>query len=320
MKEIQIIISRSEIGAGTRGASLGPEALQIASYKAGSDYFNNYIPFEIPNSNNLLAAGLKTNKAKNIEGQPLVYEHMTSALKTSLKNNMFPIVLAGDHSSAAATIAGLKLNNPKKRLGVIWVDAHADLHSPYTTPSGNVHGMPLALSLGEDNLNHGHRDDIDKDLLAVWERLKNWGNISPKIQTEDLVFIALRDTEKEEDAIIDRSGIKTYRMEEIDKKGEQFISESVLSDLSHCDLIYISFDVDSMDSEKVSNGTGTPVPNGLLESQANSILNYLLESKKICCLEICEINPTLDTQGNSMAEAAFRILTECTRTIENRLS
>ena len=195
--------------------------------------------------------------------------------------------------------------NPDRRLGVIWIDAHADLHSPYTTPSGNMHGMPLAISLAEDNTKQKvHQPDAN--VVEKWNQLKKLGDIQPKILPQDLVFIGLRDTEKQEDEIIKKHGIKVITVQEVRKRGVEQVVRQALLTLQACDDIYISFDVDSLDSS-ISRGTGTPVANGLKEREAEDLMASLMQNHKICCFEITEVNPTLDKE-NLMAEIAFNIL------------
>src|SRR5204863_2735786 len=110
---------------------------------------------------------------------------------------------SGDHGTSGGTITGIKMAKPNSKLGVIWIDAHADLHTPYTTPSGNMHGMPLAAAIGEDN-EDCKVHDLDEKTMKQWEQLKNFGKISPKILPEDIVFISLRDYEKEEKHLIEK--------------------------------------------------------------------------------------------------------------------
>jgi arginase len=219
--------------------------------------------------------------------------------------NFFPVLLSGDHSNAGGTIAGLKMAKPKSKLGVIWIDAHADLHTPYTTPSGNLHGMPLAAALGEDNLDCKVHD-LDEKTVSLWKQLKTIGKTTPKILPEDVVLISLRDFEKEEKHIIEKHGIKVITTSEIRRNGAENISRKVLRYLSDCTDIYVSFDVDSLDSS-ISKGTGTPVSNGLREREAEDLISKFMQNRKICCFEITEVNPTLDKE-NTMAEIAFNIL------------
>ena len=151
MKKIRFVEVKSEIGAGTRGASMGPDAIKVAALDYGSSLFKKIDAVEVPNENQQLFESPGSLYAKRIKSVYTMLDRVANAVKNSLKGNEFPIVLAGDHSSAAGTISGIRAAYPKQRLGVIWIDAHADLHSPWTTPSGNMHGMPLAAVLGEDN-------------------------------------------------------------------------------------------------------------------------------------------------------------------------
>ena len=231
--------------------------------------------------------------------------------------NNFPIILSGDHSSAGGTIAGIKKAYPGKRLGVVWIDAHADLHSPYTTPSGNVHGMSLAASVGSDNDKH-RAHELDHLTQQQWEKYKSLENISPKVNTDDIVLVGLRSSEDPEDYFIIENNIKKISVEEVRRSAPDVVANDVLKYLSSCDLIYISFDVDSLDCDLVSYGTGTPVMNGFTEQEASGVINHLLIDKRTCCLEVVEINPCLDNKQNKMAETALRILDQATSIVEKR--
>lgn len=305
MRNIKLIEVKSEIGAGTRGASLGVDAIKIAALDYMSSFFVNFPSQIVETENRLLYEPIESPFAKRIKGINTMYERVSEAVASTIKSGVFPIVLAGDHSTAGGTIAGLKMAKPKQELGVIWVDAHADLHTPYTTPSGNMHGMPLATALAEDNIeNQMHQPD--EQTIKYWDSLKNLGKIHPKIKPENIVYIALRDYEKEEEAIIKQNNIKVITVAEIRKKGVMHAVRQTLLHLSNCDQIYLSFDVDSLDSA-ISRGTGTPVINGLKEREAEDLVATLMQNHKICCLEITEVNPTLDKE-NLMAEIAFNIL------------
>ena len=305
MRNIKLIEVKSEIGAGTRGASLGVDAIKIAALDYMSSFFVNFPSQIVETENRLLYEPIESPYAKRIKGINTMYERVSEAVSSTIKSGVFPIVLAGDHSTAGGTIAGLKMAKPKQELGVIWVDAHADLHTPYTTPSGNMHGMPLSTALAEDNIeNQMHHPD--EQTIKYWDSLKNIGKIHPKIKPENIVYIALRDYEKEEEAIIKQNNIKVITVAEIRKKGVMHAVRQTLLHLSNCDQIYLSFDVDSLDSA-ISRGTGTPVINGLKEREAEDLVATLMQNHKICCLEITEVNPTLDKE-NLMAEIAFNIL------------
>jgi arginase len=151
-KSIKIIKNRSDIGAGTRGSDLGIDAIEIAAINNNSDYFNSYEFEDVKTHNESIYDKDRSSVAKRIEHVVEQCTRVSNSVKKNIDNNYFPIVLSGDHSSALGTISGVKAAYPEQTLGVIWIDAHADLHSPYTTPSGNIHGMPLAAALGDDNL------------------------------------------------------------------------------------------------------------------------------------------------------------------------
>ena len=305
MKNIKIIEIPSELGAGTRGASLGVEAVKIAALDFMSNFFVHFPTEKLEAENKLLFEPIQSPYAKRINGIYTIYERLSKAVCDSIKGHFFPVVLSGDHSSAGGTIAGIKMAKPKSKLGVIWIDAHADLHTPYTTPSGNMHGMPLATAIGEDN-KECKVHELDEKTAKLWDQLKQIGKICPKILPEDIVLISLRDYEAEEKALIEKHNIKVITTNEVRRNGAENVSRKVLRYLSDCTDIYVSFDVDSLDSS-ISKGTGTPVSNGLKEREAEDLISKFMQNRKICCFEITEVNPTLDKE-NLMAEIAFNIL------------
>lgn len=316
-KKINIIEVPSEIGAGTRGASLGVSGIKIAALNKGSDYFKNHHLDFIPTENDSLLEPVKHPYAQRIPEMVTLYNRIADKVKDKLTNkNSFVIVLAGDHSTAGGTIAGIKMARPHERIGVLWIDAHANIHSPYTTPSGNVHGMPVATAIAEDNrIQQAHH--IDPETQIYWEKLKNVGNIAPKVLPNDIVFIAVRDTEPQEEYLLKKYDIKNYTVNEIRRKGVVKTAREALQRLNACDRIYISFDVDSMDSG-LSEGTGTPVKNGITNVEAEELIVELTKSPKVCCFEIAEVNPLLD-DGNKMSEMTFKILDSVTAEVEHRI-
>lgn len=305
MKNIKLIEVPSEIGAGTRGASLGIEAIKIAALDFMSSFFIHFPSEKIPVENKLLYEPIQSPYAKRINGLVSMYDKVSKAVSDSIKQNFFPVVLSGDHSISGATIAGIKIAKPQSKLGVIWIDAHADLHTPYTTPSGNMHGMPIATAINEDNMESAVHD-LDPETKKQWDYLKQIGKIAPKVLPEDIVYIALRDFEKEEKHLIDKYGMKVISSKEVRSKGPENVVRSVTRYLSDCTDIYVSFDVDSLDAS-ISKGTGTPVSNGLREREAEDLISKFMQNRKVCCFEVSEVNPTLDKE-NLMAEIAFNIL------------
>ncbi len=314
-EKIKIIEVKSEIGAGTRGASLGVEAMKIASLDVKSNFFRENESVEVENVNELLFNSAEHAHAKFIDGVLIMEERVCLEVYEQIWDDYFPMIIAGDHSTAYGTIAGIKKAHPRKRLGVVWIDAHADFHSPYTTPSGNMHGMTLAMACDIDNL-ECKVNDPKGETIEYWEQIMNVGIPGAKIYPEDIVFVSVRDLEKPENYLINKYGIPNFSAEDVKKMGPVSIAREVLKLLEHCDLLYVSFDVDSMDS-RISIGTGTPVPNGLTVEEAKMLSVELAKSPKLCAWEIAEVNPTLDTQ-NSMAESGFEVMEATARTIVSR--
>jgi arginase len=316
-RDIEVLEIISELGAGTRGACMGVGALKVAAFNKKSNFFIKYEPVVVRDFNEFLFKPYTTINAIRIEHILKEFVQISGSVCSSFERGMFPFLLSGDHSTAAATIAGIKKSHPEARIGSIWVDAHADLHSPYTSPSGNVHGMPLAIASKTDNLAQ-KVNEITEETKKYWELLKAIGGDNPNINLRDVVFIGLRDTEAPEDYLIKENKIKVIRVDEINEKGVDHAISETFNTLKECDIIYISFDVDSMDPNEVSRGTGTPVDNGLSVAKTKDLLLKLVDNPKVCCFEIVEINPCLDNIINRMAETAFDIIEEVAIAIEKK--
>jgi arginase len=307
MNSVVIISNPSEVGAGTRGSSLGIGALRVAGWKKNSDLFKRFVPIDIPVNNDALYTEDRNPYAHRIAAICRVFERTAEYMNPEIERGNFPIVIGGDHSVAAGTISALRKAAPNSRLGVIWIDAHADLHTPYTTPSGNFHGMPLAIALGEDNIEVKKNQPVP-DTIEEWNGVKALWGINPKVHAEDLILFGVRDTEDEEKALIARRGIRNFDVQEVRLRGIVTCILEAVEQLKNCDQVYISFDVDSMDPALTSDGTGTPVQGGFSKEESMELITRLFEHLPIVCFEMVEINPALDTLGNKMAEVAFDIL------------
>lgn len=304
-KQLLFIANKSEIGDGKPGASLGIDALHVAGLKLGSDLLKSLPMVTVAHENELLYKEVKVPFAKRIDAVERLYKRMVNAIQPLDFDRQMPIVLAGDHASAGGTIAGIKARMPGATLGVIWIDAHADIHSPFTTPSGNMHGMPVAAALGWDHLEK-RINEVSQAGIDGWEKLKAVGGIQPKIQPQHLCYIGLRDIERQEEEVIAEHDVLNISIQSLRRNGLHKVIKALENQLSDCDLIYVSFDVDSLDPA-ISPGTGTPVQGGFLLEEARELLLGVMALPKVCCLEVAEINPVLD-QGNQMAEAAFSLL------------
>jgi arginase len=308
-KNIKLLEVGSELGAGTRGASLGPPALRYADISKGRSKLNRY-PFDwVDDVNENLRFPSKQEYALNITHIAKVLPRIAEKVDGILSAGYFPLVVTGDHSNAAGVIAGIKKHIQNKRLGVVWIDAHADIHSPFTTPSGNMHGMPLAIALGEDNIEN-QSNEPDAETIRLWNEMKALAgaDYQPMVNPCDIVYIDIRDLERQEWNLIDALEIEFYTPKEIKQFGIETVAKNTLEYLKECDYIYVSFDVDSLDPA-VSKGTGTPYPDGLQLHEAKTLLYHLLKYPKTIGLEVTEINPLLDV-NNRMAKAVLEILEE----------
>ena len=317
-KTIKLIKNRSDLGAGTRGADMGIDAIEVAAINNKNDYFTQYESIDLETENESIYNKVYNSFGKRIKQVYRQCVRLSDGVHSSINENKFPLVISGDHSSALGSISGIKAANPDKRLGVVWIDAHADIHSPFTSPSGNIHGMPLAAALSEDNI-ACKINDISEDTAKYWSSMKNIGCEGAKVLASDVVYFGVRDTEEPEEKQIEELGIKNYLVHEVRYRGLEVCVNETLESLSDCDMIYISFDVDSMDCDLISYGTGTPVPKGFDQYEIISIINQLIASKKVSCLELVEVNPLLDLKGNKMAETAFEVLNAVTKTIKENI-
>ena len=304
---IKVIKNRSDIGAGTRGSDLGIDAIEVAAINRGDDFFNRYDYLDVETTNESVYAKETCDFAKRAQHVYEQCKRLCNAVSDTVSKGYFSVVLSGDHSSALGTISGIKSANPTERLGVIWLDAHADIHSPYTSPSGNLHGMPMAAALNVNNTDC-MLNDISVATSACWESMKNLGHEGAKINADDIVYFGVRETEQPEDTLMDRLGIKNYTVADVRRSGIQSCVSEALERLSNCDSIYLLFDVDSMDCNLVSTGTGTPAPDGFNPLEIIEIIEMVIRSQRVVCLELVEVNPLLDLKGNHMAETAFTVL------------
>ncbi|MBK78381.1 MAG: arginase [Flavobacteriaceae bacterium] len=307
MNPIKIIKNRSDIGAGTRGSDMGIDAIEIAAINVKNDFFNVHPYADVKTHNETIYNKNKNTFAKRINFVCEQCQRLRDEVKKELKKGFFPLILSGDHSSALGSLSGIQMAYPDKEIGVIWLDAHADIHTPYSTPSGNVHGMPIAAALSIDNREFS-KNKVSESTEKNWLRMKNMGDKSPLIKPENLIYFGVRDTEKEEDQIIQSKKIKNFSVNEVRGLGLKSCIDQTIQQLISTDLIYISFDVDALDCDLFSRGTGTPVSKGFVTKEIISIIKGVKDTGKLVALEICEINPLLDNKGNQMAESSFEII------------
>ncbi|MCS6808150.1 MAG: arginase [Bacteroidota bacterium] len=294
--QVQIIGYPSDLGAGRRGVDMGPSALRIA----GITRKLQALGYTVIDDGDIPVRTLETEHegATNLKFLDEIVRAtsiLAERVEQALDSNRFPLILGGDHSMGIGSLGGVAAHcrKERKRLGVVWIDAHADMNTPETTPSGNIHGMPLAVAMG-----YG-----DRRLCAI-------GGDFPKVAPENVVIIAARDIDKGEVELIKRLNISAYTMFDVDKRGIYPIIAEVVNKLrEHVDHVHVSFDLDSVDPF-VAPGVGTPVPGGLSFREAHFIMEYLAETHMVNSLDVTEVNPILDTR-NSTAIFATDIVSSC---------
>ena len=309
MKPTQILLSQSDIAGPARGAGLGPEAINRAAYKSKIDLFESFPCFKLPHRNDEVSHISKFSNGKYIDELYCVLSDIARKSAAIFKNSDKTLIFSGDHSNAGGLLSGICQSAPEKKTGVIWIDAHADLHTPFTTPSGNMHGMPLSMALGLNNEKY-KRNNLTEQELFFWNKITalNKYRDNQLLTPADIAIVDLRDYEEEESALLNECNIFFKTPEQRKSKGIENAIEQALQHLSHCDQLYVSFDVDSMDAPLVQ-GTGTPVENGLSLEEAIKSLQYLYNHPKLKALEFTEINPLLDNK-NTVAEHVVKILDE----------
>ncbi len=267
---VDIIGVPMDLGASRRGVDMGPSAVRYAQLhdqlrslgiERVEDHGNLHVPIRE-------AVGEHDKHAKYLDVIDRVCAELAALVESAVRDNGFPIVLGGDHSIAIGTLDGLKRARGKAA-GLIWVDAHGDINSPKSSPSGNVHGMPLWFAL---------------------ER----GYADPK----RTVQIGLRDVEPGEKENLRNSGVKAFTMSDVDRLTMNRVMEEAIAIAGSDGPLHVSFDLDAIDPREAP-GTGTPVKGGLSFREAHLAMEMLSESKKLGSIEMVEINPILDTRNQT---------------------
>ena len=278
-----------DLGQDRRGVDMGPSAIRYARIEAYlealghrvTDLGNAGVP--IPET---VAAG---EEVKHLAAVKSVCEEVSERAATIVSEGLFPIFLGGDHAIAIGTVSGVARSTPGIRTGVIWVDAHADFNTPATSPSGNIHGMPLAILTGR-----GH-----PNLVGI-------GGPGASVRTEDVVIIGLRSVDVEEKRLLHEAGVRVYTMKDIDAYGAARVVRSAIKGLTNVDRVHLSLDLDAVDPE-VAPGVGTPVRGGLTYREAHLLMELVNEAGIITSLDVVEVNPILDVK-NATATLAVELI------------
>lgn len=284
-KTVRLIGFPMDLGAGRRGVDMGPSALRIAEIgqKLEALGYTVYDEGDIT---------VKPQEVLAVEDATLKYlpeitnacQDLSDKVEQVLDGGDFPLILGGDHSMSIGSISGIAAHCRKngKRLGVLWIDAHTDINTPATSPTGNIHGMPIAALLGIGA----------KELTSI-------GGDFIKIEPQNIVYIGIRSIDEGERTLIKQLGITTYTMFDIDKYGIFTIVQNTLEQMrKSVDHLHISFDLDSVDPT-VAKGVGTPVQGGLSYRETHLLMELIAESGLISSFEVAEVNPILDDMNSS---------------------
>ncbi len=293
-KIVRLVGVPMDLGAGRRGVDMGPSAIRIAGVAAGL----RHLGFTVEDDGDVGVPAPETRdpgspNARYLEPIYHVCNRLRLRVRRSLEQGEIPIVLGGDHSIAIGTVSGVSehFRNRGQKLGLIWVDAHGDMNTPESSPTGNIHGMPLATLCGM-----GH------------PRLVEMGGFWPKVERKNVCLIGIRDIDEVERKIVKSSGIHAYTMRDVDERGMRAIMQECIGFVSDGTAgFHVSFDLDGMDPRDVP-GTGTPVKGGISWREANLLMEMVSDTGLMTSLEITELNPILDVKNQSGEVAVDVIL------------
>jgi arginase len=286
MKQIRIIGVPMDLGQARRGVDLGPGALRYAGVgqrlRQLGCTLEDFGNIETPVRDTLPVEGGMAYLPAVVSVCETIYQ----AGQQAVAEGCLPLFIGGDHSIALGTIGGISHAGP---VGVLWIDAHGDFNTPASSPSGNLHGMPLAALMG----------------LGAPE-LVNLGRPGPKLTATDVILIGIRDLDREERRLLRESRVGVYTMRQIDEQGMAAVVNEALQRLNHHTRLHISLDMDSLDPGDAP-GVGTPVSGGLTYREAHLLMEILADDGRISSIDVVEINPILDAH-NQTARLATELI------------
>ncbi len=277
-----------DLGQNRRGVDMGPSAIRYARLN-GTLQDLGYPVTDLGNVETPVPETVEEEKGDNVGAICGVCEEAAEKAARMLLEGLFPVFLGGDHSISIGTVSGVASATASSgRTGVLWLDAHADFNTPETSPSGNVHGMPLAILTG---CGYPELVDIGGGTAA---------------RGSDVAIVGLRSVDREERALLAEAGVNVYTMKDVDAYGVASVVRGALKDLSHLERIHLSFDLDVVDPE-VAPGVGTPVRGGLTYREAHLLMELINEAGVVTSLDVVEVNPILDAR-NGTAELAVELV------------
>ncbi len=292
-RAVQIIGVPLDLGAGRRGVDMGPSALRIAGLAGGIQRLGYEVvdagDLEVPIAE---VSEVGTHEQRYLHEIAATCDQLARLVREALAAGRVPLTIGGDHSLAIGSIAGVAahLRGAGRSFGLIWIDAHGDMNTPATTPSGNIHGMPVAVSLG-----HGD------------PRLTGIGGVSPKLAADRVALIGVRSLDEGERRLIQELGVEVFSMRDVDVEGISAVMEQALEIATRgADGFHLSFDMDAIDPT-FAPGVGTQVRGGLDYREAHLALEMAADTKRLISADLVEVNPIFDN-GNSTASLAVELV------------
>jgi arginase len=290
---IAIIGAPLDLGAGRRGVDMGPSAVRVANLNARLASLG----YEVEDLGNVAVSQQEAEPEgpQNAKYLPQITDTCTRLaimVQEALDRGRVPVVLGGDHSVAAGTVAGVAsyLRRKGQRLGLLWIDAHADMNTPETSPSGNVHGMPLACCIGQG----------PPELTEIC-------GFSPKVLPANVAVIGIRSVDQRERELVQASGVHAFTMRDIDERGLRTVMEQAIRVASDQTAgFHVSFDMDSVDPREAP-GVGTPVKGGITYREAHLAMELLCDCRSVTSMEVVEVNPVID-EANRTADLAVELI------------
>jgi len=284
-QKIRIIGVPMDLGASRRGVDMGPSALRVAGLQARIKQLGHTVE-DIGNISVKQAEEMSfgEKRAKYLVEIKDACTVLGDAVQKSLEEGFLPLVLGGDHSIAAGSTSGIAayFHKDNKQIGCIWLDAHSDMNTPETSPSGNIHGMPLSAILGYGT----------EELSKLYE-------YSPKIEPQNVVLVGVRDLDTHEKKFIKKLGVRAFTMRDIDERGmREVMADALKSAMDDTDGIVVSLDMDFVDPSDAP-GVGTPVRGGVTYREAHLALEMIADSEAMVAMEIVEINPVIDEHNRT---------------------
>jgi arginase len=276
-----------DLGQDRRGVDMGPSAIRYARLQAALAELG-YPVSDLGNAATPIPETVDTDgEVRHLDAVRSVCEEVAGRAGAMVSEDLFPIFLGGDHSISIGTVSGVVRSSG--RTGVLWLDAHADYNTPETSPSGNIHGMPLGVLTGR-----GH-----PDLVSI-------GGEGASVRPENVVILGLRSVDVQERGLLREAGVRVYTMKEIDAYGVASVVRRALKDLSDLERVHLSLDLDLVDPG-IAPGVGTPVRGGLTYREAHLVMELINEAGIVTSLDVVEINPILDDR-NETAELAVELV------------